>query len=268
MYDKHKVILSSRVKVKGAASEVTVSTQSRAASNKLSEKPPASDTDKTWPGATCDALLHSYEEVLEQVYKPDGTGYANEQAKQEHQAARSVWQAFALWLIIATAGCDDYDEEARKAHAAELEQLAEEFIAAFKVVAGEDAGTVYMHEMLCHVRKTVEEFGSLAKFSCQGFEAIHQLIKYYTKTSNHSTATTAWTTVKRISVRYDPNVVLNNGSGKKHGGAKKDGVVNSGHRSKEKLELKRSYEDAHLEHHECVKNARARRLSQFAAPQM
>lgn len=123
-----------------------------------------------------------------------------------------MWQAFALWLVVATLGCNDYDDEDRNAHAEELQVLAEEFIRVFVAVAGPGKGTVYMHEILCHVKATVAEFGSLAKFSCQGFEAMHQVLKDYAhRHSNRSVANTCYSVL--INVQLDPNVVLNNSKG-------------------------------------------------------
>lgn len=260
-YDRTGVILSSNVKVKGAASDKTVSVASRSANSASGEA--------CWPGKTCDALLQEYEELLDRVYAPIGVDQQTPQQQRQHEKALEVWRRYAIWLIVATGGCNDHDLADRTAHAEELQQLAEEFIDAFRQAAGLGKGTVYMHEMLCHVKDTVLEFGSLVKFSCQGFEAMHQLLKNYARNhSNRKVADTANTVLKRILCEFTPNTKLRNTQGKKHGGIEKkdkEGKVyisiNSGHLSLEALDRKRNFINQHMEEYECIKRQRQAKIN-------
>lgn len=123
-----------------------------------------------------------------------------------------------------------------------LRELAEDFIDAFIDIAGPEKGTVYMHWMLCHVEKAVREYGSLLKFSCQGLEAIHGLLKYVThQHANRSAKHTCGTSLTRINLMLTNTTVTNNSRGLVHGAACKDEavVVNAAHLSKAQLELKR-----------------------------
>lgn len=127
-------------------------------------------------------------------------------------------------------------------HAAkQLRELAEDFIEAFRVFAG-PKGTVYMHWMLCHVEEVVREYGSLLKFSCQGMEAMHGLLKYVTHFhTSRSAKHTCGTAMVRINCMLTNTTKVRNSRGLVHGAVSRSEavVVNPGHLSKAQLELKR-----------------------------
>lgn len=100
-----------------------------------------------------------------------------------------------------------------------------------------------MHEMVCHAYHTVLEYGLLAKFSSQGFEAMHQLLKQYShQHSDKSVAHTCGTVLTRIVVMQNPDVVLSNTKGKVHGGVLESKQINRGHLASNQLEKKRKFQ--------------------------
>ena len=109
--------------------------------------------------------MFNYEDILKQVH-PRGS--------PNLEICMKVWELFILWNNEIANGCDDDDQDSRDKHAANLRQIAEEFIDAFLQVTSEHKVTVYMHILLVDIPRQVQRHGSLPKFSAQGVERLHQ----------------------------------------------------------------------------------------------
>lgn len=96
---KHKIRLSGKVPVTGASScaDRTVTTG-----------------NESWNGNVCDGLMDHYDGLLEDVYEVNDPRCADNLPYYE-QSVRA-WDTYAIWLYVATKGCNDHDREERYAH--------------------------------------------------------------------------------------------------------------------------------------------------------
>jgi hypothetical protein len=115
---------------------------------------------------------------MEIAIKDHGNDEINEGVYEE---ALAVWGAFFLFNDVVTRGCDDNDPVAVEAHAQELDNLGDVFMAAYLEVATDTHVTVYMHIMACHMGDLVREWGGLMKWCSQGADAMHQTTKYFAR---------------------------------------------------------------------------------------
>ena len=140
----------------------------------------ATVSKRSWPGGTCEKMLDIYEDVLTMAWE-QVEGVITPEIKK---ASYEVWEFMILFKHELSLGCDDSCEASKRAHGKRLRLLAEKLVSSYRQLAGTQAVTPYMHIMQAHIEDMVLEHGSLAKFSSQGVEAIHQPIKRDALTGN------------------------------------------------------------------------------------
>ena len=150
--------------------------------------------NECWHGRVCDKILEIYEEIIDMVH---------EKGSKNHLANGTVWDAF--WLFyeeLVVNKCNDDDRDDINRHADKLQELAEDFVDKFIAVATGVKVTPYMHTMLADIPRLVREHGSLVKFSSQGVERLHQLVKFITQhRSNRQNKDVAGTVVKGLTLK-------------------------------------------------------------------
>ena len=140
----------------------------------------ASVSKRSWPGGTCEKMLDIYEDVLTMAWDQVEGTISDEIKTHSYR----VWEFMILFKHELSTGCDDSCMNSRREHGKRLRILAEQLVLSYRQLAGTDAVSPYMHVMLAHVEDMVLQHGSLAKFSSQGVEAIHQPIKRDSKARN------------------------------------------------------------------------------------
>lgn len=188
IYDTYGTIVSSDTKVQSATGKhATIGTE-------------------CWPGRTCNTIMFNYEDIMKQVHKPG----------PNMELCMKVWEMFINWNSEIADGCDDDDQDSRDQHAANLQQIAEEFIRAFVQVGAAEKVTVYMHILLVDIPRQVQRHGSLPKFSAQGVERLHQWMHFITEhRTNRHRRTLAGQVLKGLAMAGESHQTFKPGTGKR-----------------------------------------------------
>ena len=125
----------------------------------------------SWPGKTCRRLVICHEDVLDQVHAQTD--------EEEKSICYQVWIEYICYLHELKYGCPVDLPEHWPGHAKRLKLRAEAFLSVYKIIAGADNFTVYMHVLLAEIPRMVLAFGSLVKGSSQRTEALHVATKHF-----------------------------------------------------------------------------------------
>ena len=150
---------------------------------------------ESWPGKTCRRLMDSYRDVLK-IALPN---YDTTDQPLYGVCCRA-WSCFYYLTALVTDGCSD-DLAARQEYGASLDTAGAEFLDSYIAVSSAEAvRSPYLHITACHLGDIARRWGSLARWSSQPVEALHQWIHFF---SRHRSNRRQWvtSTAKNVMVK-------------------------------------------------------------------